>query len=112
MNHNGLPRPENVRGETSRGSRFWLKALAVVLEENVMNKIGVRFIHVESDHVRLEYLADLVADQVVDGLHLQLRRQAFLHAVDDRQLGRTLLAFLEQPLRFVEEAGVLERGAE
>ncbi len=36
---------------------------------------------------------------------------AFLDAVDDRELGGALLGFLEQPLRLVEQARVLERDA-
>ena len=41
----------------------------------------------------------------------ELRGDALLDAVDHRQLGVALLGFLEQPLRLVEEARVLERHA-
>ena len=59
----------------------------------------------------LENIAQLVADQVDDGLEIELRGHAFLDAVDDRQLGRALLGLLQQALRLVEEAGVLQRDA-
>mgnify|MGYP003693861707 CR=1 FL=1 len=63
-------------------------------------------------HVRLlEDLADLVADRVVDALDVELGGERRLHAVDDRELGGALLALLEQALRLVEEARVLERDA-
>ena len=48
---------------------------------------------------------DLVADDVVDRLHLELARERLLHAVDQRQLGVPLP-------RLVHEPRVLERHAE
>ena len=42
----------------------------------------------------------------------RLRRQALLDAVDDGQLGGSLVGLGQQPLRLVEEAGVLEGDAE
>ncbi len=63
-------------------------------------------------HIRVvEEVPDLIADQVVYGLHVQLRRQPLLHAVNDRQLGGALLGLLEQPLCFIEQASVLQRHA-
>ena len=58
-----------------------------------------------------EDLADLVADEIDDRLEIELRGEPLLHAVDDRELGRALLALLEQALRLVEEPRVLERDA-
>src|SRR5450631_643492 len=57
-------------------------------------------------------LADLVADEIDDGLEVELGGEASLHTVDDRQFRRSLLLDLEQPLRLVEETGVLERDAQ
>ena len=48
---------------------------------------------------------------VVDALHVELGRERRLHAVDDRELGGALLGLLEQALRLVEEARVLQRDA-
>ena len=59
----------------------------------------------------LKHLAQLVADQVDDGLEVELGGEALLDAVDDRQLGGALLGLLEQALRLVEEARVLQRDA-
>jgi len=36
-----------------------------------------------------------------------IRRQALLHAVDDRQLGIALLGLLEQALGLIEQTGVI-----
>ena len=78
-----------------------------------MGSAAGSFAVVDADaHVRLvEDLADLVADGVVDPLHVELGGERRLHAVDDRELGGTLLALLEQALRLVEEARVLQRDA-
>ena len=59
----------------------------------------------------LEHFAQLVADQVDDRLEVELGGHALLDAVDDRELGGALLGLLEQALRLVEEARVLERDA-
>ena len=58
-----------------------------------------------------KHLAQLVADEVDDRLEVELRGHALLDAVDDRELGGALLGFLEQALRLVEEARVLQRDA-
>src|SRR5439155_10725438 len=94
MNHDGLPRPEDFLGKTTWRTRLRMKALAVVEQVDIANQIGFRIKQRDPDHVRIEYFANLVADQIVDRLHLQLRGQTFLHAVDDRQLGVALLGFL------------------
>ena len=60
------------------------------------------------DDLGVEDLADLVADEVVHGLHVELRGEALLDAVDDRELGGALVRLGQQSLRLVEEARVLE----
>ncbi len=72
---------------------------------------GLRVVDADADVGLVEDLADLVADGVVDPLHVELGGERLLHAVDDRELGRALLALLEQALRLVEQARVLERDA-
>ena len=47
----------------------------------------------------------------IDPLEVELRRERRLHAVDDRELGGALLGLLQQALRLVEEARVLQRDA-
>ena len=58
-----------------------------------------------------KHLAQLVADEVDDGLEVELGGDALLDAVDDRELGGALLGLLQQALRLVEQARVLERDA-
>jgi hypothetical protein len=55
--------------------------------------------------LRVEDLLDLVADHVVDRLHLELSRERLLHAVDQRELGVPLP-------RLVHELCVVERDSE
>ena len=63
-------------------------------------------------HRQVEHIANLVADEVVDGLHIELGGQSFLDAVDDGQLFGALFRLPEKALGFVEEAGVLKGGAQ
>ena len=63
------------------------------------------------EHLGVEHVAQPVADQVVHRLHVDLRGEALLDVVDDRELGGPLVGLLEQPLRLVEQARVLERHA-
>ena len=63
------------------------------------------------DDLGVEDLPDLVADEVVHRLHVDLRREALLDLVDDRELGGPLVGLRQQALRLVEQAGVLERDA-
>ena len=71
MNDYWLPRPENMPCETSRRAWLGMEALAMIEKEYIANQIGFRIKQTDRDHVRYEYFADLVADQIVDGLHLQ-----------------------------------------
>ncbi len=71
----------------------------------------LRVVPADADVAGLEDLAQLVADQVDDRLEVELGRHPFLDAVDHRQLGGALLGLLQQALRLVEEARVLERDA-
>ena len=59
----------------------------------------------------VEELAQLVTHEVDDGLEVELGRHPLLDAVDDGELGRAVLGFLEQALRLVEEARVVQRDA-
>ena len=107
-----LPCAQNFASEADWRTRFRMKSFAVIEEEHIANQIGFCIEQPDPNYVGSEYLFDLVADQIVDRLHLELRRQAFLDAVDNRQFGGALLGFLQQMLRFVEEPGVFERGAQ
>ena len=81
--------------------------------------VGVEGVHqlrrlvapADADVAGVEHLAQLVADEVDDRLEVELGGHPLLDAVDDRQLGVALLGFLQQPLRLVEQARVLERDA-
>src|SRR5207253_7675253 len=55
-----------------------------------MHQVGLRVVDTNANVRLVEDFADLVADRVVDALDVELRRQSFLHAVDDRELGVAL----------------------
>ena len=60
-------------------------------------------------HLRIEDLAQPLAHEVVHRLDVELRGEALLDLVDDRQLRRPLVGVGEEALCLVEQAGVLER---
>ncbi len=74
--------------------------------------LGLVVVEADVDRVGVEDLVDLVAHQLVHRLHVELGGEALLDAVDDRQLGGALVGLGEQPLRLVEQPGVLERDTE
>ena len=65
----------------------------------------------DADVTGRENLAQLVAHEVDDALEVERSGDALLDAVDHRQLGVALLGFLQQSLRLVEQASVLQRHA-
>ena len=65
----------------------------------------------DADVAGRENLAQLVAHEVDDALEVERSCDALLDAVDHRQLGVALLGFLQQSLRLVEQASVLQRHA-
>ena len=77
----------------------------------IVQLIGARIVPADADVAGLEHLAQLVADQIDDRLEIELRGHPLLDAVDHRELGGALLGFLQQALRFVEQARVLQRDA-
>jgi len=82
---------------------------AVFIDVGVVDQTGLRIVDADAQVRLIEDLADLVADGIVDALHVELGGERLLHAGDDRQLRGALLLGLEQALRLVEEARVLER---
>ncbi len=102
---------QHVRGKAlvEQRTRIDLDALSVLVDIRKVDKLRLRIVDPDSHVGVVEDLADLVADRVVDSLHVELGGERMLNARDDRELGRALLLGLEQPLRLVEEARVLER---
>ena len=72
-----------------------------------VQEVGTRIVDPDADIGLVEDFADLVADGVVNPLHVEFGRQRLLHAIDDRQFRGALLALLEQTLSFVEQQGAL-----
>ena len=105
-----LARAHNVDGKSSVAERFRFDAepLPVFVQIGEVQQPGLWVIDADADVGLMENLADLVANGVVDALHVELGRKRLLHAVDDGQFRRALLALLEQALCFVEKSGVLE----
>ena len=92
------------KGELDRRRLVW-EADASLDRVRVSSQPGGEVEDPDVDDLRVEDLLDLVADHVVDRLHLEFARKGLLDAVDQRQL--------RVPLpRLVHEARVLERHAE
>ena len=84
---------------------------AVLVLVEIVDEVGLVVVPADADLLGAEHFAQLVADEVDDGLEVELRRHAFLDAVDHRQLGGATLGLLEQALRLVEQARVFQRHA-
>ena len=70
-----------------------------------MDQAVARIQDADVHDLRVEDLADPLADEVVHRLHLEVLGERPLHVRDDSELGVALLRLLEQP-------GVLERDAQ
>jgi hypothetical protein len=79
---------------------------------DVVHRLVLLGVQANIDGLRIEDLLDLVAHQVVHRLHVEPGSESFLDAVDDRQLSRAFVRFLEQPLRLIEQSRTLERHAQ
>ncbi len=62
---------------------------------------------IDGDDLGIKNTLDFIANQVVNRLHVQLRGQACLHTVDDRQFGIALFGLFEQAGGLIEKAYVL-----
>ena len=77
------PEPRSARRRPRRRQR---EPHAVLVLVEVMQQAGVGVIPADADLAGPEHLAQLVADQVDDGLEVEFGRDALLDAVDDREL--------------------------
>ena len=96
-------------GDGATGARP--QSLATPDDVELVDQVGLRVVPADADVVARKHLAQLVADDVDDRLEVELGGHPLLDAVDHRQLGVALLGFLQQALRLVEQARVLERDA-
>ena len=107
-----LTRLEEPPTEPGRRPRVDEEAIGPLVDVGEGHGLGGAIEHPDHDDLGVEDLAHLVADEVVHRLHVELGGQALLDAVDDGQFRRALVRLAEQPLRLVEQAGVLQRRAE
>ena len=105
-----LTAAQDLSGHAADRYRFHRDAFAVVVDVWKLDHAGERVDDADVEIRLVEDLADLVADGVVDALHVHLGRKCLLDAVDHRQLGGALFGLVEQSLRLVELAGVLQSG--
>ena len=113
VDDDGFARTQDVGGEACLAERVGLQeeAAPLLVGVRIVDQVRLRIVDADSDVGLVEDLADLVADGVVDPLHVELGGERLLDAVDDRELRGALFALLEQALRLVEQARVLERDA-
>ena len=72
----------------------------------------LQVVQADVDRLRVEDLVILSPTRSYIDCMSSLRGQALLDAVDDRQLGGSLVGLGQKPLRLVEQSRVLERDAE
>ncbi len=110
VDHQWLAGPDDMRGESlsTTSDRLDRETLAMLQVIRHRHHVACPIVQGDRHVLCAEYLADLVADEIDDRLEVELCSEPFLHAVDDREFRRALLALLEQPLRLVEEASVLQ----
>ena len=110
VEHKRLAGTQHVRRESGLAEKVGSdgNALAVLVDVRIVNEPSPRVVDANVHVGLVEDLADLVADGIVDALHVQLGGKRLLHAVDDRQFRGALLALLEQALRLVEQSRVLQ----
>jgi hypothetical protein len=91
-----LARADHARAEARRaeglGGQVLLAALAG--EVHVVDRVARLVVDADVDVMLGEDFPQLVAHRVVDLVQGELAGKRFLHAVDDRELGRALLALL------------------
>ena len=108
----GLARLHHIGSQAADGLRLVGEPLTTLDGVGITDEPGATVDDADVDDLRVEDLLDLVADEVVHRLHVQLRSQPLLDAVDDGQLGRPLIGLGQQALCLVEQARVLERDAQ
>ncbi len=113
VENDGPARARHRFAEAARGRRAgWnTQPLAMLVRVQVVGEVGLFVVPADPHVTCVEHFAQLVADEVDDRLEIELRRHALLDAVDDGELGGALLGLLQQALRLVEQARVLERDA-
>src|SRR3990172_1818645 len=89
-----------------------MDALSLIQEIREINPIRLIQIAIRNvDYFRVEGLTYLIADQVIDSLHIQFGCQPCLYTVDDGEFSSAVFGNLEQTLGFVEEPRVFEGNA-
>ena len=105
VDHQRLPRLHHVLAEADQRDRVLVQPLASLDHVGEGEQPARLVVDGDADDLRVEHLADPVADEVVDRLRVELPGDRGLDAVDQRQLGVPLPGLLD-------EARVLERGAD
>ena len=77
--------------------RARLEILASVPVDIIIEELRLAFEVKRSDDGRLraEQVADLIADEIIDGLQFQFGRETILHAFDDGKFRLALLQFFK-----------------
>ena len=103
-----LARVEHVLREACQRPRLRLQALTALDQVRVLDQASRVVDRRDRDDLRVEHVADPVADRVVDRLRVELTGDCFLDAVDHGQLGIPLPRLVHQPRvlqRHAEAAG-------
>ena len=80
----------------------------MLVKIKVMNQISFFIVPGNCKVRRIKYFAQFIADQIHNGLEVQLGGESLLNGVDDLQLRDTFLLGFEKPLSFIEETRILK----
>ena len=97
VDHQRLARLHHVAPKADQRDRLVREADAALDRVGEAQQTCVRVVDADVDDLRVEDVAELVADEVVDGLQLELAGETLLDAVDECQLGNALPCLVQQP---------------
>src|SRR5581483_1922161 len=95
--------------KAKEGYRRVVKAFAFFNRIARLQEIGLGVVGGNVHYLRVENLANFVADEIINRLHVKLGGETLLDAVDDSEFGGALFGLFEQALGLVKEASIFER---
>ena len=111
IDYQRLAGADDVIGYAAERHWFVIHALSFLHNVRIVSHPCRVVIPANGHALRVEDIADRIANQVNDGAEVEFCRQSLLHVVNDGKFRGALLGLFEQALGFIEEARVFERDA-
>ncbi len=80
-------RPNQVFGDAAVRKSFHVKANSALNEIVIVNQFRRLVDCAKQDNLRIENFANLVADEIIDRLHIELCSKTLLDAIDNGEFG-------------------------